>query len=341
MALFNIKIFLLLTSIAVSSASEEDGPHVRQQRHYDESRYRIKIQEILFDPQEKQLPFEEIQILTEDSGDDEEDDQGFNVSHHQDETHGLVPQLYANYSGIPQPPAESVTCASAQVQCAYRAGCGSALQNYFLGCSEIVRGNARAATCTTHCRHALISLASTPEGSRLMKCNCSGDEACLRTKESLSICEDEVNYATRMDTIVSCSAATWICSADPSCAAALDYYHIFCTSMFKGRSCSPRCKNSISILKRQQAASKLETCFCDGSEAYDCPTIKRNMEELCTEKVEVELKEETSSSPESSSLPSVEDNEIPGSSGARRQGVLESIYLLGASSLCLLLLSRR
>ncbi|QQP54395.1 Uncharacterized protein FKW44_007217, partial [Caligus rogercresseyi] len=54
--------------------------------------------------------------------------------------------------------------------------------------------------------------------------------ACLRTKESLSICEDEVNYATRMDTIVSCSAATWICSADPSCAAALDYYHIFCTS---------------------------------------------------------------------------------------------------------------
>ncbi|QQP54396.1 Uncharacterized protein FKW44_007218, partial [Caligus rogercresseyi] len=114
---------------------------------------------ILFDPQEKQLPFEEIQILTEDSGDDEEDDQGFNVSHHQDETHGLVPQLYANTLGY----------LSLRLRCAYRAGCGSALQNYFLGCSEIVRGNARAATCTTHCRHALISLASTPEGSRLMK----------------------------------------------------------------------------------------------------------------------------------------------------------------------------
>ncbi|CAB4063596.1 GAS1 [Lepeophtheirus salmonis] len=295
-----LEIFLILLNSVLCIVSQ-DTTHVRQQRHYDESRYHIKFQEILFDPKDSNTQtIHEIKILQED-----------------EQIHApkprLVPQLYANYSGIPQPPAESVTCASAQVQCAYRAGCGLALQSYFLGCSDLVKGNARARTCNRHCRHALISLASTPEGSRLMKCNCSGDKSCLKTKESLSICEDEVKYATRMDTIVSCSAATWICSADPSCAAALDYYHIFCTSMFKGKKCSPRCKNSISILKRQQAAAKLESCFCDGSEDYDCPTIKNNMDELCTEKIVVELEKGSTSTSSESSI-DVTENEIHGSS---------------------------
>lgn len=39
--------------------------------------------------------------------------------------------------------------------------------------------------------------------------------------------------------------------------------------------------NSISILRRQPSSSKLETCFCDGTEDFDCVAIKTNMAELC------------------------------------------------------------
>ena len=38
---------------------------------------------------------------------------------------------------------------------------------------------------------------------------------------------------------------------------------------------------SINILKRQTAASKLESCYCEGTEDFDCVGIKMNMEELC------------------------------------------------------------
>ena len=51
--------------------------------------------------------------------------------------------------------------------------------------------------------------------------------------------------------------------------------------MFKGKECSARCKNSLNILKRQASASKLEKCYCDGTEDFDCVNIKTNMEELC------------------------------------------------------------
>lgn len=43
--------------------------------------------------------------------------------------------------------------------------------------------------------------------------------------------------------------------------------------------------NSISILKRQPRASKLENCFCDGSENYNCLQIKANMENLCFKEI--------------------------------------------------------
>ena len=39
--------------------------------------------------------------------------------------------------------------------------------------------------------------------------------------------------------------------------------------------------NSINILKRQKAASKLENCYCDGTEEFPCNDIKTNMENLC------------------------------------------------------------
>ena len=88
-------------------------------------------------------------------------------------------------------------------------------------------------------------------------------------------------FATREDTVVSCTAAQWICAADPLCSTALEYYNRFCQAMFKGRKCTDRCMNSISILKRQPTASKLETCYCDGTEDFDCVNIKTNMERLC------------------------------------------------------------
>ena len=44
------------------------------------------------------------------------------------------------------------------------------------------------------------------------------------------------------------------------------------------------CRNSINILRRQEKAAKLNTCFCDGAEEYDCNAIHRNMDELCFNK---------------------------------------------------------
>ena len=90
-----------------------------------------------------------------------------------------------------------------------------------------------------------------------------------------------MTHATRPDTVVTCSAAEWICAADPQCATALDYYNRFCGAMFRGRRCTDRCRNSIRILKRQSAAAKLESCRCTGDERYDCDGIKNNMERLC------------------------------------------------------------
>ncbi len=83
------------------------------------------------------------------------------------------------------------------------------------------------------------------------------------------------------DTVVSCTAAQWICAADPLCSTALEYYNRFCGSMFRGRRCTRRCLNSIRILRRQRASAKLESCLCDGTEPYECRRIKDNMDRLC------------------------------------------------------------
>lgn len=80
---------------------------------------------------------------------------------------GLVPQLWPNYTETALPPAEEQSCNAARLKCAYRAGCGLALQNYLLGCSDLAEG--KTTQCNTHCRHSLIALMSTIEGQRLMK----------------------------------------------------------------------------------------------------------------------------------------------------------------------------
>jgi len=213
----------------------------------------------------------EVQIVPE--GGRNEEDEGQPV---------LVPQLWSNYTGPVEPPAEEVGCDIAQLKCAYRAGCGLALQNYMLGCADVASG--RTASCNTHCRHSLIALMSTHEGKRLMKCDCKGNEKCEATKGNVEQCRSEVVHATRPNTVVTCSAAEWICAADPQCSTALEYYNRFCGAMFRGRRCTKRCLNSIRILQRQKGGDKLEECRCTGDERYDCEGIKNNMEELCFRK---------------------------------------------------------
>ncbi len=62
--------------------------------------------------------------------------------------------------------------------------------------------------------------------------------------------------------------------------------------MFRGKKCTDRCMNSISILKRQPKASKLESCYCEGTEDFDCQAIKTNMDRLCFKPPEDDLTNE-------------------------------------------------
>ncbi|GLV39786.1 hypothetical protein CBL_08148, partial [Carabus blaptoides fortunei] len=173
----------------------------------------------------------------------------------------------------------SVPCEEARLKCAYRTGCGRALQNYLMGCSAVLQGPP-SSTCPENCQHALIALTSTDEGKDLMTCECS-DEFCGESKKRVEVCRPQVIIANMNDTVVSCRVAQWICAADALCSTALDYYNRYCRLMFLGKKCTHRCMNSISILRRQEKAAKLSTCQCDGYEPYDCPQIQNNMARLC------------------------------------------------------------
>ena len=109
---------------------------------------------------------------------------------------GLVPQLMANYSSPSLPPASDVMCGQASLVCANREGCGLALQHYLSSCSDLVTG--LTSTCSRDCRLALIALLSTPEGERLMQCQCQ-DEDCRLQKERVEPCRNEVIWNTRED----------------------------------------------------------------------------------------------------------------------------------------------
>jgi len=193
----------------------------------------------------------------------------------------LVPQLLPNYTTPSLPQASEVSCNYASLACNYRAGCGKALQLYQARCSDLVEGI--TTICSTGCRHSLIALISTQEGERLMQCTCD-DESCTLQKSRVEPCRSEVTWNTAPDTIVSCSVATWICMADPLCSTALDYYNKNCQAMFKGGSCSRRCKNSLNILMKQVSARKLTNCFCDGTEEFKCSQIRENTNRLCFDK---------------------------------------------------------
>ena len=100
-------------------------------------------------------------------------------------------------------------------------------------------------------------------------------------KARVEPCRAEVTWNTDPDTEVSCSAATWICAADPLCSTAMLYYRENCKAMFKGRKCGKKCKNSLDIMLRQKSAAKLTTCYCEGTEDYDCSAVRLHTDVLC------------------------------------------------------------
>ncbi|XP_028133355.1 growth arrest-specific protein 1 isoform X1 [Diabrotica virgifera virgifera] len=177
-------------------------------------------------------------------------------------------------SGIP--------CEEARLKCAYRVGCGMALQHYLVGCSAVLQGDTFPEYCPEVCQYTLTALTSTEEGMALMNCECS-DDYCRDQKVRTDICKPKVMHSMSSD-VVPCRVAQWICMADALCAKALEYYNEFCKAMFHGKKCTLRCNNSINILRRQEKATKLKTCKCDGYEDYDCHGIQRNMDKLCFHK---------------------------------------------------------
>lgn len=82
----------------------------------------------------------------------------------------------------------------------------------------------------------------------------------------------------------SCRLSQLICLADAQCATALGYYNQLCRSVYRGRKCSNKCRNSIQILRKQEKAAALTACRCDGNEDYDCPRMQNNLARLCFHK---------------------------------------------------------
>ena len=142
---------LLITGLNAAAADKKQPQLDRQERRL-ESTVLSKVQEI------------EIEFAEKDENEIELKEESEVVA---PEQRGLVPQLWANYTGPALPDPETVECTEAQLKCAYRTGCGLALQQYVLGCSDLAEG--KSEVCNSHCRHALIALTSTLEGQRLMK----------------------------------------------------------------------------------------------------------------------------------------------------------------------------
>ncbi|KAI5633762.1 growth arrest-specific protein 1-like [Phthorimaea operculella] len=178
--------------------------------------------------------------------------------------------------------ATAIPCEEARMRCAYRTGCGAALNHYMLMCNDVM-ADPTITSCPKACEHALIALTSTEEGKELMTCQCE-DEYCVETKERMEVCRPQVLRGAANAT-ASCRLSQLICLADAQCATALSYYDEFCRSMYRrGRKCSNKCLNSIEILRKQEKAAALAACRCDGNEDYDCPRMQRNLQRLCFHK---------------------------------------------------------
>lgn len=172
-------------------------------------------------------------------------------------------------------------CDDARFKCAFRLDCGQALTSYMIHCADLISGQVPLDRCPTQCSRALIALASTELGAKLVDCDCGDSQFCKLSKERIDVCRERVEHEIAENTIVSCSTAKFICSSNTQCLTALTYYNKFCKSMFAGKHCTKRCLNSLTILQRQRNAYKLRTCVCDGTEDFPCEAIKQNTELLC------------------------------------------------------------
>lgn len=168
-------LFLLAFSDAAKLVEEiilREGAQIqRQERRFETpAKTRQEIEFVYTEPNSSKEVIEDIQVVIQQQPnppDSEVPGDGLEPVTPDSVHRGLVPQLWPNYTGPAEPLAESVSCNVARMKCAYRAGCGLALQNYALGCLDLVKGKTQV--CSTHCRHALIALMSTHEGQRLMK----------------------------------------------------------------------------------------------------------------------------------------------------------------------------
>lgn len=170
-------------------------------------------------------------------------------------------------------------CEVARMKCAYRAGCGMALQNYMIDCAALIVGH--TSTCSPACERALVALLSTEEGEALVDCDCDASDFCETIRQRIQVCRHQVLNATAAGSVVSCQTARSICNADLPCSTALGYFYDRCRPVFHGRACDPFCRNSLQILHRQPKADKLKTCFCDGGEDFACQRIKQTTVEAC------------------------------------------------------------
>jgi growth arrest-specific protein 1 len=172
-----------------------------------------------------------------------------------------------------------------------------------------------------------------------MECRCGEDAACADKKRRIEPCRAAVTWQSSPNSRVACSAATWICLADPLCATALDYYNRNCQAMFRGRKCSRRCRNSLDILLRQGAATKLATCTCDGTEEFECASIRENTDVLCFGKTKTTDNEGIGTTDDDSSVNEIDDSPVwPVKSGSDRKQRGSSLLLSVLSLLvsCLL-----
>uniref|UniRef100_A0A0B6ZG99 GDNF/GAS1 domain-containing protein n=1 Tax=Arion vulgaris TaxID=1028688 RepID=A0A0B6ZG99_9EUPU len=194
--------------------------------------------------------------------------------------------IFLFMTGGADKPGKLQTCHVAQLQCQARSGCQMALNNFFIHCQSLIKGQ-QVTSCPIDCKHALVSLLSTEDqtGLAFINCDCRKIDSCTERKKRVDICQldvlDSMNVLEADSPPVACNLARWICEADTSCLAALQYYYDHCLRLFNGIKCTSRCRNSLEILFRQSHASKLRTCLCDGSEDYNCHALKVNTETLC------------------------------------------------------------
>lgn len=113
-------------------------------------------------------------------------------------------------------------------------------------------------------------------------CQCD-DEYCRESKRNIEVCRAEVLRGAANAT-ASCRLSHLICQADAQCAMALDYSNRLCRAAYQGRKCSNKCLNSIEILRNQEKAAALSSCYCDGYDEYECSRTMKNLNRLCFHK---------------------------------------------------------